>query len=79
MTTFINLYSTISQAVERRGEMIVRILEPHSIGGKQAVDAAHKLLAKKDNRHIVQVSCATESFDLVRLYLLLFHTVGGNR
>lgn len=43
------------QAVERRGEMIVRILEPHSIGGKQAVDAAHKLLAKKDNRHIVQV------------------------
>ncbi|XP_061392103.1 rho GTPase-activating protein 100F-like isoform X2 [Musca vetustissima] len=43
------------EAVERRGEMIVRILEPHSIGGKQAVDAAHKLLAKKDNRHIVQL------------------------
>lgn len=41
--------------MERRGEMIVRILEPHNIGGKQAVEAAHKLLSKKDNRHIVQV------------------------
>ncbi|KAI8130738.1 Rho GTPase-activating protein 100F [Lucilia cuprina] len=43
------------EAVERRGEMIVRILEPHNIGGKQAVEAAHKLLSKKDNRHIVQL------------------------
>lgn len=45
--------------MERRGEMIVRILEPHNIGGKQAVEAAHKLLSKKDNRHIVQVSNLT--------------------
>ncbi|XP_055903684.1 rho GTPase-activating protein 100F isoform X2 [Eupeodes corollae] len=43
------------EAVERRGEMIVRILEPRSIGGKHAVEAAHKLMAKGDARHTVQL------------------------
>lgn len=43
------------EAVERRGEMIVRILEPRCIGGRQAVDAAQKLMTKSDTRHIVQV------------------------
>lgn len=46
----------VLQAVERRGEMIVRILEPRCIGGKQAVEAAHKLMSKGDARHTVQVS-----------------------
>lgn len=41
--------------MERRGDMIVRILEPRSIGGKHAVDAAHRLLSKGDARHSVQV------------------------
>lgn len=44
------------QAVERRGEMIVRILEPRCIGGKQAVEAAQKLMSKGDARHTVQVT-----------------------
>lgn len=35
--------------------MIVRILEPRSIGGKHAVEAAHRLLSKGDARHSVQV------------------------
>ena len=35
--------------------MIVRILEPRCIGGRQAVDAAQKLMAKSDARHTVQV------------------------
>ncbi|XP_053945643.1 rho GTPase-activating protein 100F isoform X2 [Anastrepha ludens] len=43
------------EAVERRGEMIVRILEPRCIGGKQAVEAAHKLMSKGDARHTVQL------------------------
>lgn len=43
------------EAVERRGEMIVRILEPRSMGSKQAVDAAHKLMNKADGRHTVQL------------------------
>ncbi|XP_026850878.1 rho GTPase-activating protein 100F isoform X4 [Drosophila persimilis] len=42
-------------AVERRGEMIVRILEPRCMGSKQAVDAAHKLMNKADGRHTVQL------------------------
>lgn len=44
------------EAVERRGEMIVRILEPRCMGGRQAVEAAQKFLAKGDARHSVQVS-----------------------
>ncbi|XP_017873250.1 PREDICTED: rho GTPase-activating protein 100F isoform X3 [Drosophila arizonae] len=43
------------EAVERRGEMIVRILEPRSMGSKHAVDAAHKLMNKADGRHTVQL------------------------
>nr|XP_036225240.1 rho GTPase-activating protein 100F isoform X3 [Bactrocera oleae] len=43
------------EAVERRGEMIVRILEPRCIGGKHAVEAAHKLMSKGDARHTVQL------------------------
>ncbi|XP_037913231.1 rho GTPase-activating protein 100F isoform X2 [Hermetia illucens] len=43
------------EAVERRGEMIVRILEPRCIGGKQAVEAAQKLMSKGDARHTVQL------------------------
>lgn len=43
------------EAVERRGEMIVRILEPRCIGSRQAVEAAQKHLAKGDARHSVQV------------------------
>ncbi|XP_037028981.1 rho GTPase-activating protein 100F isoform X3 [Bradysia coprophila] len=43
------------EAVERRGEMIVRILEPRCIGGRHAVEAAQKLLSKGDARHIVQL------------------------
>lgn len=35
--------------------MIVRILEPRCIGGKHAVEAAQKLMAKGDARHTVQV------------------------
>lgn len=35
--------------------MIVRILEPRSIGGKHAVEAAHRLISKGDARHSVQV------------------------
>lgn len=35
--------------------MIVRILEPRCIGGKQAMDAAQKLMNKCDARHTVQV------------------------
>lgn len=42
--------------MERRGEMIVRNLEPRSIGGRHAVEAAQKLLSKSDARHTVQVS-----------------------
>lgn len=41
--------------MERRGDMIVRILEPRSIGGKHAVEAAHRLISKGDARHSVQV------------------------
>ncbi|XP_030371660.1 rho GTPase-activating protein 100F [Scaptodrosophila lebanonensis] len=43
------------EAVERRGEMIVRILEPRCMGSKQAVEAAHKLMSKGDGRHTVQL------------------------
>ncbi|KAH8382125.1 hypothetical protein KR009_002020 [Drosophila setifemur] len=43
------------EAVERRGEMIVRILEPRCMGSKQAIDAAHKLMNKADGRHTVQL------------------------
>lgn len=35
--------------------MIVRVLEPRCIGGRQAVDAAQKLLAKSDARHTVHL------------------------
>lgn len=41
--------------MERRGEMIVRILEARCIGGRQAIEAAQKLLAKGDARHSVQL------------------------
>lgn len=43
------------ESVERRGEMIVRILEPRSIGGRQSVETAQKFLLKSDARHIVQL------------------------
>lgn len=43
------------EIVERRGEMIVRMLEPRFIGGRSAVEAAQKFLAKGDARHTVQV------------------------
>ncbi|XP_031634620.1 rho GTPase-activating protein 100F isoform X4 [Contarinia nasturtii] len=43
------------EAVERRGEMIVRVLEARCIGGRQAVESAQKLLAKGDARHSVQL------------------------
>lgn len=46
---------SFEQSVERRGEMIVRILEARCIGGRQAVEAAQKLLAKGDARHTVHV------------------------
>lgn len=36
--------------------MIVRILEARCIGGRQAVEAAQKLLTKGDARHTVHVS-----------------------
>ncbi|GAB0093544.1 Rho GTPase-activating protein 100F [Sergentomyia squamirostris] len=35
--------------------MIVRILEPRCIGGRQAVEAAQKLMTKGDARHTVQL------------------------
>lgn len=41
--------------MERRGEMIVRILEARCIGGRKAVESAQKLLAKEDARHSVQL------------------------
>lgn len=41
--------------MERRGEMIVRVLEPRCIGGRHAVEAAQKLMNKGDARHNVQV------------------------
>lgn len=44
------------EAVERRGEMIVRMLEPRFIGGRSSVEAAQKFLAKGDGRHTVQVT-----------------------
>lgn len=46
---------THTQAVERRGEMIVRVLEARCIGGRQSIEAAQKLLAKSDARHSVQL------------------------
>lgn len=49
------IFNFILQAVERRGEMIVRNLEPRCIGGRHAVEAAQKLLSKGDARHTVQV------------------------
>lgn len=44
------------QAVERRGEMIVRTLEPRCLGGRHAVEAAQQLLSQADENHTVQVS-----------------------
>ena len=58
--------------------MIVRILEPRSIGGKHAVEAAHKLMAKGDARHTVQVSYQTifiTTFPSICLYLKLVEIV----
>ncbi|XP_058812130.1 rho GTPase-activating protein 100F isoform X2 [Topomyia yanbarensis] len=43
------------EAVERRGEMIVRILEPRCMGSRQAVEAGQKFLNKADARHSVQL------------------------
>ncbi|XP_055524987.1 rho GTPase-activating protein 100F isoform X2 [Wyeomyia smithii] len=43
------------EAVERRGEMIVRILEPRCMGSRQAVEAGQKFLNKADARHMVQL------------------------
>lgn len=42
------------EAVERRGEMIVRILDPRHLG-RQAGDAAKKFLALQDAKHSVQL------------------------
>ncbi|KAL7020077.1 hypothetical protein ACKWTF_011371 [Chironomus riparius] len=42
-------------AVERRGEMIVRVLEPRCIGSRQSYESAQKFLAKADSRHTVQM------------------------
>lgn len=43
------------QSVERRGEMIVRILDPRSIGGRQSVETAQRFLQRGDARHTVQL------------------------
>ncbi|XP_053660425.1 rho GTPase-activating protein 100F [Anopheles marshallii] len=43
------------EVVERRGEMIVRILEPRCMGSRQAIDAGQKFLNKSDARHTVQL------------------------
>ncbi|XP_055587609.1 rho GTPase-activating protein 100F isoform X2 [Uranotaenia lowii] len=43
------------EAVERRGEMIVRILEPRCMGSRQAVEAGQKFLNRADARHSVQL------------------------
>uniref|UniRef100_A0A336MBG0 CSON014720 protein n=1 Tax=Culicoides sonorensis TaxID=179676 RepID=A0A336MBG0_CULSO len=42
-------------SVERRGEMIVRVLEPRCIGGRQSVEAAQKFIQRSDTRHSVQL------------------------
>ncbi|KAG4067868.1 hypothetical protein HA402_010554 [Bradysia odoriphaga] len=64
------------EAVERRGEMIVRILEPRCIGGRHAVEAAQKLLSKGDARHIVQVRhrCKTVQHTKI-IYICLLQLV----
>ncbi|GBP70492.1 Rho GTPase-activating protein 100F [Eumeta japonica] len=51
--TFIVVYRTVA-AVERRGEMIVRILELRQIG-RNNVEAAKKFFQLQDSRHIVQL------------------------
>lgn len=38
------------ESVERRGEMIVRILEPRCIGGRHSVEAAQKFLQKSKSK-----------------------------
>lgn len=43
------------ETVERRGEMIVRILEIRNIGGRQSIEAAQKFLLKGDAKHTVQL------------------------
>lgn len=43
------------ESVERRGEMIVRILESRCIGGRQSVEAAQNFLQKGDTRHSVHL------------------------
>uniref|UniRef100_A0A182J9P3 Uncharacterized protein n=1 Tax=Anopheles atroparvus TaxID=41427 RepID=A0A182J9P3_ANOAO len=43
------------EVVERRGEMIVRILEPRCMGSRQAIEAGQKFLNKSDARHTVQL------------------------
>lgn len=35
--------------------MIVRVLEPRSIGSRQSYESAQRFLAKADNRHTVQM------------------------
>lgn len=49
-------FFSYTQAVERRGEMIVRTLEPRCLGGRHAVEAAQQLLSQADENHTVQVS-----------------------
>lgn len=50
------IYYTFNfKAVERRGEMIVRVLEPRCIGSRQSYEAAQRFLAKADSRHTVQL------------------------
>lgn len=43
------------KAVERRGEMIVRVLEPRCIGSRQSYESAQRFLVKADSRHTVQM------------------------
>uniref|UniRef100_A0A182QEV5 Rho GTPase-activating protein 100F n=1 Tax=Anopheles farauti TaxID=69004 RepID=A0A182QEV5_9DIPT len=45
----------MGKVVERRGEMIVRILEPRCMGSRQAIEAGQKFLNKSDARHTVQL------------------------
>lgn len=50
-----HVFFMLFQSVERRGEMIVRILDPRSIGGRQSVETAQRFLQRGDARHTVQL------------------------
>lgn len=43
------------KVVERRGEMIVRVLEPRCIGSRQSYESAQRFLVKADSKHTVQM------------------------